>query len=180
MSKKNTKAIDISRSEAENRTSASTLLNKAKETLSFILKAYPEEHFTIENADNQHLIEHLSTIHFLFGRTIELALKSFLRSHNVTVIALREIGHCLITAYEQGMNFRLAEAYNSQSLDQNIIKNLNSLYCIKGFEYPTVGAISFVPAPLLHDFVCRLLTGVGQHVMSSYQKNPEHPITSRL
>jgi len=107
---------------------------------------------------------------FLWGRSIELLLKSYLLSKGETVEQLRskKFGHNLVALYNaasaQGIDSLIGKDANVRGLMQV----LNIEYCTKQLEYRESGARYHLPdATIARQVIQRLIRGVHRHLEQS-------------
>lgn len=105
--------------------------------------------------------------YFLWGRTIELVLKSFLLAEGLTIAKLKS------KAFGHNLNFLLCEArrrgisdlIGQDAIHAAIVHLLNHDYMSKRFEYREAGATYHLPdVQMTRQLVKRLLRGVDFHL----------------
>jgi len=104
--------------------------------------------------------------YFLWGRTVELVLKSFLLTKGQTVAELkREFGHDLNSLLRDANLRGISKLIGLNAIDIGIIKVLNLDYLSKRFEYREIGATYHLPdVTMTRRFVKRLLRGIDFHL----------------
>jgi hypothetical protein len=104
--------------------------------------------------------------YFLAFHGIELTLKSFLRSKEVTVNQLRsrEFGHDLCTCYRKAKEFGLAEIFKEDTKDVAVLEMLEDLNDKQGLRYIRTGSKNFPLWSIVERFAVRLHQAVALHV----------------
>jgi hypothetical protein len=105
--------------------------------------------------------------YFLWGRAIELALKSFLLAEGVPIghLKSKSVGHNLQALFDAAEARGISELISPSGLDRGIVRLLNFDYMSKRFEYRETGATYGLPDPiLLRRLIRRLLKGVDFHL----------------
>jgi hypothetical protein len=101
--------------------------------------------------------------HFLWGRAIELVLKSFLLSEGVPLsrIKTHDIEALLHRSRELGIQTLIGRRHS----DNGLVHILNVGYDDKRFEYPETGVKYYLThQALTRNLIKRLLKGVGFHL----------------
>lgn len=109
--------------------------------------------------------------YFLWGRTIELALKSFLLAEGQTVTELRSkaFGHDLNTLLRDAKARGVSNLIGLNAIHSGIVQVLNLDYMSKRFEYRETGATYHLPdVTLTRQLVKRLLRGVEFHLKNHH------------
>ena len=104
---------------------------------------------------------------FLWGRTIELLLKSYLLSFGVSVERLRsrEFGHNLVALYTEARTRGIDALIGSDSVLAGLMQLLNLEYGSKRFEYRESGTMYSIPdAEIARAVIRRLLKGINFHL----------------
>lgn len=105
--------------------------------------------------------------YFLWGRTIELALKSFLLAEGQAVSKLKSksFGHDLNALLRDAKARGISLLIGPNATQSGIVGLLNLDYMSKRFEYRETGATYHLPdKTLTRQFVKRLLRGVDFHL----------------
>src|SRR5689334_20665070 len=86
---------------------------------------------------------------FLWGRTIELLLKSYLMSMGVKIQVLRsrDFGHNLLALYTDACDRGLLNLIGEQPTDRGLIQVLDFDYASKRFEYRDLSQKYHLPDP---------------------------------
>jgi hypothetical protein len=129
-------------------------------------------------------------LYYLYGHSIELAIKAFLLQSGTTDAQLRKISHglkkCLTHAKEKGLEippFHRGEPYNvkyenkesKDSIDEVVLIYLDQMYHGKRFEYFSVEEKILVDIPLIQSFASRLIIAVaskikcGKNILKDYE-----------
>jgi hypothetical protein len=105
-------------------------------------------------------------VYFLAFHGIELTLKSFLRSKEITVSQLssHEFGHDLSTCYRKAKEFGLAEIFKEDTKDVAVLEMLEDLNDKQGLRYIRTGFKSFPLWAVVESFAVRLHQAVASHV----------------
>lgn len=108
--------------------------------------------------------------YFLWGRTIELALKSFLLAEGRSVAKLKkDFGHDLNALLRDAEARGISDLIGPDSVYRGMVRVLNLDYVSKRFEYRETGAIYHLPdITLTRRLVKRLLRGVDFHLRRRY------------
>lgn len=107
--------------------------------------------------------------YFLWGRTIELALKSFLLAEGRTVTELRSkaFGHDLNSLLLDARARGISKLLGLNAIHIGIVQLLNFDYMSKRFEYREAGAKYHRPdITMTRQLIKRLLRGVEFHLKS--------------
>lgn len=110
--------------------------------------------------------------YFLWGRTIELALKSFLLAEGQTVTELRSksFGHDLNALLRDAKARGISTLIGLNAIHIGIVQVLNFDYMSKRFEYRETGATYHLPdVTLTRQLVKRLLRGVEFHLKNHHR-----------
>jgi hypothetical protein len=111
--------------------------------------------------------------YFLWGRTIELALKSFLLAEGQPAKKLKQLGHDLDALLHAAKERGISGLIGLDSIYCAIIQILNWDYLSKLFEYRETGATYLLPdLTLTRQLVKRLLKGVDFHLKTSHDSYP--------
>lgn len=99
---------------------------------------------------------------FLWGRTVELFLKSFLLAQGLTVPELkRRFGHDLDGLFQEAQRRGLSKLIGADVKHSGIVRILNFDYQNKRLEYREAGGNYFIPdADLTQTFIRRLQKGI--------------------
>ena len=106
-------------------------------------------------------------MYFLWGRTIELALKSFLLAEGQTVTKLRSkaFGHDLNALLHDAEVRGISGLIGHDAIHRGIVRFLNLDYVSKRFEYRETGASYHGPdVTMTRQLIKRLLRGVDFHL----------------
>lgn len=109
--------------------------------------------------------------YFLWGRTIELLLKSYLLAEGVSEAALksRRFGHDLVALYREARRRSLDNLVYKTYEDPDTIRELNRNYRSKNLEYRLSGHRYKLPDPTPTQlFIERLKKGVQRHLIRKY------------
>lgn len=109
--------------------------------------------------------------YFLWGRTIELALKSFLLADGLTASELRSkaLGHDLNALLRRAENCGISKLIGRDAVHTGIVRVLNLDYMSNRFEYRVTGATYLLPdITLTRQFVRRLLRGIDFHLRNQH------------
>jgi hypothetical protein len=104
---------------------------------------------------------------FLWGRAIELLLKSYLLSVGVSVQRLksRKFGHDLVALHKEAIRLSINAVIGSEPGSPGLMRILNLDYRTKRLEYRESGTTYDVPdAELVHVVAKRLVKGVDFHL----------------
>jgi hypothetical protein len=104
---------------------------------------------------------------FLWGRTIELALKSFLFTQGRTASELRskQFGHDLNALLRDAKARRVSDLIGLNAVQIAIVRVLNLDYLSERLEYRKTRALCYLPdVTLIRQLVRRLLRGVEFHL----------------
>ena len=110
---------------------------------------------------------------FLWGRTIELLLKSYLLTVGVSAIELRSrrFSHNLVALFEEARKRGIDDLLGGDPIDRGLIQLLNVEYGSKRLEYRHEWASYLLPDPvvtrrLIRKLLARINHRLGQHVGS--------------
>jgi|SRR3990172_363706 len=109
--------------------------------------------------------------YFLWGRTIELFLKSYLLAEGVSATELKsgKFGHDLLKLYNEACHRGIGSLIGTSGVDVAIVRVLNLDYLSKRFEYRISGHGYTLPDPALtQHLVKRLRRGVQFHLQQKY------------
>lgn len=99
--------------------------------------------------------------YFLAGRSLELALKSYILAQGGDETLLRSISHNLVRALREARDRGLDRFVSHSEEDAALVRWTNAYYERKDLEYPTTGSKSY-PAPnLLVNYVAKMRDGIG-------------------
>jgi hypothetical protein len=104
---------------------------------------------------------------FLWGRTIELLLKSYLLSVGVSIERLRsrEFGHNLVALYTEARARGIDPLVGADSVLAGLMQLLNLEYGSKRLEYRESGTMYSIPdAEITRAVIRRLLKGINFHL----------------
>lgn len=104
---------------------------------------------------------------FLWGRTIELVLKSYLLSVGVSIETLRsrKFGHNLVALYSESVSRGILSFVGNETFLSALVHTLNLDYGSKRFEYRETGTMYTIPdSALTQAAIKRLLKGVHFHL----------------
>lgn len=105
---------------------------------------------------------------FLWSRTIELLLKSYLLSVGVRVEELRarKFGHNLVALHREASSRGLDALIGTQPTDSGLIRFLNIDYGPKRFEYRDTSEPYHLPdSELTRTLIRRLIRGIKHHLV---------------
>ena len=105
--------------------------------------------------------------YFLWGRTIELALKSFLLAEGQTATNLKSnaFGHDLNALFREAVARGISKMIGANTTNSAIVRVLNLDYLSKRFEYRHTRASYHLPdVELTRQLVKRLLRGIDFHL----------------
>jgi HEPN domain-containing protein len=110
-------------------------------------------------------------IYFLWGRAIELVLKSYLMAEGVSVIDLKKnFGHNLESLFCEAQKRGISDLIGRDQKYVAIVRLLNHDYNSKRFEYRETGGTYYLTDKnLTRQLIKRLLKGVEYHLR---QKGP--------
>jgi hypothetical protein len=103
-------------------------------------------------------------IYFLYFHTVEMALKAFLRAHNVPIIGTqraREKGHSLTKLYEECRRLGLKIGPDDRFGIANIVNLLDSGNKYQGFRYFTLESGGLPDLSWTRKVVAQLMDAVG-------------------
>lgn len=108
--------------------------------------------------------------YFLWGRTIELFLKSYLLAEGVSVVELKtKYGHDLVKLFNEAHNRGIKSLIGKPVEDSAIVRLLNLDYLSKNFEYRIPGHAYTLPdEDMTRSLVKRLRSGVQFHLKDKY------------
>src|SRR5690348_12482498 len=98
--------------------------------------------------------------YFLVGRSIELALKSYLLLQGQQERDLRKISHDLGAALDAAQALGLSSLLTVAPESDQAVRWINDYYAIKDLEYPTTGFKSYPPIHYLLNFSASLIAAV--------------------
>lgn len=90
--------------------------------------------------------------YFLAGRSIELALKSYLLLEGRVERDLRRISHDLGAALDAAQASNLSSLLTVAAESDQAVRWINDYYAVKDLEYPTTGFKSYPPVHYLLNF----------------------------
>lgn len=105
--------------------------------------------------------------YFLWSRTIELFLKSYLLAEGVSATELKswKFGHDLLKLYNEASHRGIGNLIGTSGEDTAIVRVLNLDYLSKRFEYRISGHRYTLPDPALTQrLIKRLRSGVQFHL----------------
>lgn len=105
---------------------------------------------------------------FLWGRSIELALKAFLLKNGITVDVLKKnFKHDLNKLLKEAEKHNISEYIGKDPIIWAIVRVINASYKTKEYEYRADGATYNIPDDSTANIViARLLRGVGYSLTS--------------
>ena len=108
--------------------------------------------------------------YYLFGHTLELALKAFLLAEGVSLDDLkRKFGHDLLRLAKEANSLGLDRAETISSIDFAVIRIINIDYLTKRFEYGEHGTTYHVPErQYLIKTVRKLIRGIGRYLQQTH------------
>jgi len=108
--------------------------------------------------------------YFLWGRTIELFLKSYLLAEGVSVKELKKnFGHDLLKLYSEARKRGIGGLIGTNHEHVAIVRIMNLDYLSKRFEYRISGHGYTLPDPALtQNLIKRLRKGVQYHLQQKY------------
>jgi len=118
------------------------------------------------------IVEDPLPTYFLFGRTIELALKSFLLAEGIPIAKLKSkaLGHDLDALFSESERHGISKYIGREAIYYGIVKVLNIDYLSKRFEYRQTGAVYRLPdAVLIRRFINRLLQGIDFYLKTQHR-----------
>ncbi|MDK9558269.1 hypothetical protein QQF73_11615 [Marinobacter sp. M216] len=103
---------------------------------------------------------------YLIGHAIELSLKAFLSSKNISLsdLASKRYGHDLVKCYDKACELGLRDLVAFESGEVEGMRVLNKLYCTKQLNYIVTGEKIFPVFGPIQSFAERLLGVVGPEV----------------
>jgi hypothetical protein len=107
---------------------------------------------------------------FLWGRAIELLLKSYLLSVGVSIERLRsrQFGHNLVALHKEASARGLGTLIGSEPVIAGLVQLLNFEYGSKRLEYRESGTKYSIPdAELARRVIRRLLKGINFHLLQN-------------
>lgn len=105
--------------------------------------------------------------YFLWARTIELVLKSFLVAEGMTLseVRSRKFGHDLNSLLREARQRGISELIGRDAIQTGLVQLLNHDYLSKRFEYREPGTRYHLPdVGMTRQLVGRLLRGVDFHL----------------
>jgi hypothetical protein len=118
-------------------------------------------------------------VYFLYGRSIELALKAFLVARGVPYSELRSrtYGHDLIALLRRARRHRLGQFAKISKKEMGALALLNAQYSSKRFEYIVTGTFSIPNLFGVQLFVHQLIAALKDYcIRATYGKVPAQPI----
>jgi hypothetical protein len=131
------------------------------------------------DAVNDKLPNALHVLSHLLGMSAELALKSYLKHHDVPTSELRKLGHDLGAIYRRAQEFGLLYT-GSRNIRLNV---LSANYCERIFAYPEEAQLVVITPRCLREIVHELIADVfevvkGKEVLNELEKQPGLTIQS--
>lgn len=111
-------------------------------------------------------------INFLYFHTAELALKGFLRSHNIPILGTKRQSHKLTELYEQCRSLGLKIGASDLVEIGNIVKLLDDANEDQGLRYFSLRSGGGVDLPWTREIVDQLMRVVETHVEAYNKQNP--------
>ena len=126
-----------------------------------VFAKHAEEFLDAARREKDHATMHTSLpAYFLVGRSIELALKSFLLLEGRVEADLRRVSHDLVAALELAQRHGLASLVKIAPESEEALRWINEYYQSKDLEYPTTGYKSYPQLRYLEEFASTLLAGL--------------------
>ena len=104
--------------------------------------------------------------YFLAGRSIELALKSYMLLQGQTEKDLRFVSHDLAAALDTSIRLGLPSLLVVSAESDQAVRWINDYYASKDLEYPTTGYKSYPQIRYLIEFAGLLLTQLTPRLRS--------------
>jgi hypothetical protein len=111
-------------------------------------------------------------INFLYFHTTELALKAFLRSHDVPVLGTKRQSHKLTELYEQCRSLGLKIGQSDRVEIENIVRLLDGANEDQGLRYFSLRSGGGADLSWTHEIVEQLMRAVEPHVEVHKKQNP--------
>lgn len=106
------------------------------ERLDIGLWRYSNEYFKAADKLRDNSINHTSIpVYYLYGHSIELAIKSFLINHGYDDHGLRTLGHDIVKSFEIASYLGIREYLNKSNEVEIVIAMIGPYYKSKSFEY---------------------------------------------
>ncbi|MGZ5028179.1 MAG: hypothetical protein ACXWE9_11765 [Methylobacter sp.] len=96
-------------------------------------------------------------IYFLLGRSIELSLKAFLLSRDLTIREIIKLGHDINSLFDEALKRGLQNVVEFNNIEAGVIQVLNIDYKSKRLEYRDSGGIYYIPDIAITETVARKL-----------------------
>ncbi len=110
----------------------------------------------------------LTPSYYLYGHSLELAIKCFLYKNGTTLKELKNnIGHDLETALNNAKNKGIDKYICIDSAYKNVVQGLNKYYKTKELEYMTSSNKTFPPLTDVKDAVKKTLNAL-QYILSEH------------
>jgi hypothetical protein len=111
-------------------------------------------------------------IKFLYFHTVELALKAFLRSHNVSILGTERKSHKLTELYGECRSLGLTIGPADRFEIGNIVTLLEGGNKYQGFRYPNLESGSMANLSWTREVVEHLMRAIGPHVEACSKRDP--------
>lgn len=108
---------------------------------------------------NEPNLKFSSPAYYLLGHGLEVALKSYLRSHGRSLKDLRAIGHDLSKALQDAVDCGLVDCYPLSDSEASALALFTPYYKAKHFEYRVTG-YKQLPSP-------QSLLDLGNHLLAA-------------
>lgn len=134
------------------------------------LHTHGKEFFAAAEAVQSSKVRAVLPLAFLWGRTIELLLKSYLLWCGVSVEVLRsrKFGHNLVALYREAQARGIAGLIGADPEMMGLMLVLNLEYGTKRLEYRESETMYMIPdAELARRVICRLVKGVNRHFVQN-------------
>jgi len=134
------------------------------------LHTHGKEFFAAAEAVHSSKVRAVLPLAFLWGRTIELLLKSYLLSCSVSVgdLRSRKFGHNLVALYREAHSRGIAGLIGTDPQIMGRMLMLNLEYGRKRLEYRECGTIYKIPdTELARRVIRRLAKGVNHHFVQN-------------
>jgi hypothetical protein len=110
-------------------------------------------------------------VYFLYFHALELALKAFLRSHNIRILDTKRRGHNLTDLYEECRGLGLTIGPDDGTDINNVMRLLEGGNKYQGFRYFNLESVTIPDLSWTRATVRRLMQVVEQRVESTSEKN---------
>ena len=108
-------------------------------------------------------------VYFLYFHALELALKAFLRSHNIKILGTKRQGHKLTDLYDECHGLGLTIGPDDRTDINNVVRLLEKGNKYQGFRYYNLESVTIPDLSWTRATVRRLMQVVEQRVESIFK-----------